>query len=63
MRFRAHRRHTSLQEELSECLEVGLERMIRREERFRQTAPRLRQKTSAFLQRDQLAALIDDGRA
>lgn len=63
LKFRAHRRHTSLESELAACLRVGMEATTRGEERFRQTAPRLRQKCTGFLRGDQLAALIDEGRA
>ncbi|MBC2596265.1 hypothetical protein H5P28_18505 [Ruficoccus amylovorans] len=63
LKFRAHRRHTSVASELAECLQVGMDSLIRREERFRQTAPRLRQKSTGFLGRGQLEALIEEGRA
>ncbi len=63
LKFRAHRRHTTLDSELAACIRAGMDSLMRHEERFRQTAPRLRQKSTGFLRRGQLAALIEEGRA
>ncbi|MEM8549344.1 MAG: hypothetical protein AAGF10_01000 [Verrucomicrobiota bacterium] len=63
LKFRARRTHRSLEAELVNCLHTGIDTLRRREERFRQAAPRLRQKVRGLMRRRQLDAYINSGRS
>jgi len=63
LKFSAHRHHRSLEAEMAACLSAGVDLLAQREERFRQKAPRLRQKATGFLDLQRLHAMINEGRA